>query len=241
MTEYNEKEDSFAFEKFICAENPEIWKNEAHNLFSSAQVLLEFSNLNTNDTFSNENNLSLIFTPEVTNINHWHYRIIRMLWGFGFENILKGTIILKYKNEHPETTEVPIKEIKSHNLKDLFKRAEIELIEKEEFYIGIIEKCSIWMGRYPLPIKSEQMYEQRKPMSSSEELLKRSQEMHEKYIRGEIPRTFCESDILHSSIGSEEEQTVKDLILKSLDRFTDLTKEILPITNAIANAGMRVR
>jgi hypothetical protein len=224
MREYIEKDNSFAFEKFICAEKPEIWRNEAHNLFSSAQVLLEFSNFNTIMPFSNENKLSLIFSPEVTNINLWHYRIIRMLWGFGFENILKGTIILKYKNDHPEMTEVPIKEIKSHNLKDLFKRSGIELIEKEEFYIGITEKCSIWMGRYPLPIKSEQMYEQRKPLTSREELLKRSQEMIEKYSKGEIPRIFCESDILHSSIGSEEQHIIKDLILKTIDRFTVLTK-----------------
>jgi len=223
MIEYNKKEDSFAFEKFICAEKPEIWKNEAQNLFSSAQVLLEFSSLYY-EPFSNENNLPLIFTPEITNINHWHYRIIRMLWGFGFENILKGTIVLKYKKEHPEKIEVPIKEIQSHDLKKLFKKNGIELIEKEDFYVGITEKCSIWMGRYPLPIKSDQMYEQRKPMSSTEDLLRRSQALQEKYRKGEIPRTFCESDILHSSIGSEEERIIKGLINKTMDRFMDLTK-----------------
>ncbi len=224
MDIYENKEDTFSFEKYICYEKPELWRNEAYNLFSSAQVLLEFSNLKTSELFSGADNLSELFSFDIVKRGYWHYRIIRMLWGYGFENILKGIIVLNYKREHPDVKEVPINEIKSHNLAMLFKKAGFELEEEQTFYIGIAEKCSVWSGRYPLPVSSKQMYEKRKPMSSREELNKRSIELHDKFLEGEIPRTFCESDVLHNGIGFEENEVVKELIIMTLNRFKELNK-----------------
>jgi len=219
MDIYENKENNFDFEKYICYEKPEIWRNEAYNLFSSAQVLLEFSNQKMKEIFSNSNKLLELFSFDIVKKGNWHYRIIRMLWGYGFENILKGIIIINYKKNHPDVKEVPINEIKSHNLKSLFKRAGFNLDEKFDFYIGVIEKCSVWSGRYPLPIDSKQMYELRKPMRSSEELNKRSIELHEKFLKGEIPRTFCESDVLHGGVSVEEYDIIKELINKTFETF----------------------
>lgn len=223
MTIYENKEDTFSFEKYICLEKPELWRNEAHNLFSSAQVLFEFATQKEKEIFSDDKKLSSLFSKDISTKAYWHYRIIRMLWGYGFENILKGIILQKFKSDNPQIKEVPIDNIKSHDLNALFIKANIKLEEKELFYIEIIKKCSVWMGRYPMPTKSTEMYEKRESMSSSEELNKRSIDLHEKYIKGEIPRTFCESDVLHSGIGAEEHEIVSDLILRLFNKFSDKT------------------
>ena len=144
-----------------------------------------------------------------------------MLWGYGFENILKGINIKKIRKTDTTLTSIPINEIKTHDLVTLFNKANIYLVEKQEFYIKIIKKCSVWMGRYPLPVKAKQMYEQRKPMKTREELFERSRKLHEKWIKGEIPRTFCESDVLHDGIGKEEFEIITDLLKITKEKFEE--------------------
>jgi hypothetical protein len=221
MIEYEKKDDSFEFEKYICFVKPELWKNEAMNLFASAKVLLEFSNLQTDDLFDKGNKLNGIFSDEIANRTFWYFRVIRMLWGYGFENILKGIIIQNLSKKDSTLTSIPIDEIKTHDLITLFNKANIDLVEEQEFYIKIIEKCSVWMGRYPLPVKAKQMYEQRKPMKTREELFERSRQLHEKFIKGEIPRTFCESDVLHGGIGTKEFEIINDLIKSTKEKFEE--------------------
>jgi hypothetical protein len=99
---------------------------------------------------------------------------------------------------------IPFDEIKSHKLTSLAQKANIELSEPETFYFGILEKCSVWAGRYPLPINSEQMYVSRDSLFSREALIERTQSAIRKYMKGEIPRVECESDVLHSGIGNAE-------------------------------------
>ena len=221
MIEYENKVDSFEFEKYICLAKPELWKNEALNLFSSAQVLLEFSNLKVNDVFEKGNKLTGLFSEDISNKAFWNYRVIRMLWGYGFENILKGIIVKNFKSADPTLTNTPIEKIKTHNLLPLFNKANIRLIEEQVFYLQIIEKCSVWMGRYPLPIKPDQMYDQRKSMSTREELFERSRELHEKWVKGEIPRIISESDVLHGGIGQTEYDIIKNLIEVTKGKFEE--------------------
>lgn len=218
------KDNAFAFEKYICLKHPELWKNEAFNLFSSAQVLLEFSELHNSDIFLKKDYCDL-FSSNVTQKIFWHYKVIRMLWGYGFENLLKGIYLIEFKKVNPDIKEVPINDIKSHNLKHLFKNISFKLSEKEEFYIWITEKCSIWMGRYPMPVEKNQMYEQRQGLPSREALLERSKKMHEQYFKWEIPRIFCESDILHSGIGGEEIEVIEELKTKCFDKFSKIQTE----------------
>ena len=212
MIEYEDKEDSFEFEKSFCFEKPEIWRIEANGLFASARVLLEFSALQDKDIFENEKILRNYFSPEIADRYFWYYRIIRMLWGYGFENILKGIIIKDLNKNSLMSKEVPFDKIKTHNLLLLFKEAGFSLNNHQEFYLKIIQKCSIWMGRYPLPTSANQMYEQRKPMNSREELYERSKLMHHKLLKGEIDRIECESDVLHSAIRLKELEIVTTLI-----------------------------
>jgi hypothetical protein len=65
------------------------------------------------------------------------------------------------------------------------------------------------------------MYEQRKPMKTREELFERSKELQEKWIIGEIPRTFCESDVLHGGIGTKEFEIINDLIKATKEKFEE--------------------
>jgi len=217
MTEYENKEDSFEFEKCICFEKPELWKNEAYGLFASAQVLYEFANIQNCAILGQDERLNTLFSEDITDRIYLYYRIIRMLWGYGFENVLKGIIIKNLKLSTSEFDSVPIDKIKTHNLTYLFNEAGFRLNSDQEFYIKIVQKCSIWMGRYPLPAKADQMYEQRKPMKSSAELLERSKLRIEEFINDEIERIECESDVLHSAIGDKEFKVIYELI--------DLTKQ----------------
>ena len=221
MTEYEEKEDAFEFEKYICFEKPELWRNEAFGLFSSAQVLYEFGRLQNSEIFSQEKKLNTLFSPDIADRCFWHHRIIRMLWGYGFENILKGIIIKELRKNSTEPSSVPIEKIKTHNLVYLFNEAGFSLDSDQTFYIKIIQKCSVWMGRYPLPAKADQMYEQRKGMNSSAELIERSQLMYQKLLKGEIERIECESDILHSGIGFNESSIINGLIQLSKIKFEE--------------------
>ena len=70
---------------------------------------------------------------------------------------------------------------KGHDLIWLFSEADFPLTEPEEHYLGLIAMCSLWAGRYPIAANENAMPKKRKPMSSSEELLKRSVGMKEKH------------------------------------------------------------
>jgi hypothetical protein len=146
-----------------------------------------------------------------------------MLWAYGFENIFKGMILAEIKRSDNSITVVPVKKIQGHSLLKLASKARLELTEKESFYLGVLEKCSVWAGRYPLPLSSNGMYESRKPMRSSEELSLRTSQRLKDYHEGKIPRVFCESDVLHSAVGGEEFDTyitLKDRLIQEFDNFT---------------------
>ena len=161
-----------------------------------------------------------MFPSELVGRGYFNHSVQRMLWAYGFENLLKLIILASYKISNPEATEIPFGEITSHSLYSLAQRANVTLTEPEVFYSGVLVKCSVWAGRYPLPIKQDQMYEQREPLPTGEALLERSKIMHEKYMNGEIPRIFSESDVLHSGIGGEE-HTVYDSLKNKLFDFSD--------------------
>lgn len=89
MTEYENIEDSFEFEKYICFKQPKIWENEAYGLFASAQVLSEFVSIQNSEILCKEKRLNTLFSEDIADRIYWYYWIIRMLWGYGFENVLK--------------------------------------------------------------------------------------------------------------------------------------------------------
>jgi hypothetical protein len=220
MRVLQEKATSFDFERQFCLKNLKVWQNEARNLFYSAEVLLEFEAIKFGHTFDRNDRFSAMFPSDLTDRGFFNHRVQRMLWAYGIENLLKLIILANYKIDNPEALEVPFGEIKSHNLHSLAQKAKVELSEPEAFYCGVLEKCSVWAGRYPLPISEKQMYEQREPLPNREALFERSKIMYEKYVRGENPRVISESDVLHSGIGREEHdlyRSLKDRLLEYSD------------------------
>lgn len=216
---YSNKEDDLDFEKYICFEKPELWLNEANNLFYSAEVLYEFESYRQQSMFGGKNQLDILFTKDLCERFAFNYRNQRMLWAYGFENVFKGIILMEIADGDRSISRVPTKRIKSHNLTYLAKQASIISENDDTFYLGILEKCSLWAGRYPLPVKSQHMYEKRAPMNSQAELFERSKKICEDYVNGKIKRTECESDVLHSSIGQFEIEYYKELKMKSITIF----------------------
>ena len=215
--QYQDKAISFNFERQFCLKNLKVWQNEARNLFYSAEVLHQFESRKISHTFARDELFATVFPSELINRGFFNHGVQRMLWAYGFENLLKLIILASYKVSNPEVTEIPFGEIKSHSLHSLAQRAKVTLTEPEIFYSGVLEKCSVWAGRYPLPIKQDQMYEQREPLPTRESLFERSKIMHEKYMNGEIPRVISEFDVLHSGVGGEEHTVYKSLKTKLLD------------------------
>lgn len=214
-----DKELMFNFEKSFCYKNLRIWQTEAYNLFYSAEVLNQFELIKIKHKFVKNESFSSLFSSDLTDRAYFNFRTQRMLWAYAFENLLKLIILSNIKKENPDLVEVPLKEIKSHIFSVLARKADVELTEPEIFYSGILEKCSVWGGRYPLPLKFEQMYESREALSSREALLERSKQDQEKFMNGEIPRVYSKSDILHSVIGDEEYSIYQNLKIKLFDKI----------------------
>lgn len=104
-----------------------------------------------------------------------------------------------------------MKKINIHDLISLAKIAKIKLTKNEEFYLGILTKCSIWAGRYPLPKNPHQMPDKRKGLRTSEDLIKRRTKMLEYLQKGKIDRLETESDIVSISMGSGEVEIYRKL------------------------------
>ncbi len=219
MSDFEDKQKSFNFEERFCFENVDVWINEARGLFHTAQILIEFNMIQIRDFFSEEKRLKAIFSDEICSKAFFNHRIIRMLWGYGFENLLKGLMMLEMKQSSASINTVPFEKIKTHDLLKLFQNVGIKLNSDQIFYVGIMQKCSVWMGRYPLPVKSAHMYDKRKSMNSSEELFERNKTMYELVKNGEIERMESESDILQGGIGQDEYAIVAELIRSTLEAY----------------------
>ncbi|MDD4332794.1 MAG: hypothetical protein PHT51_01655 [Patescibacteria group bacterium] len=219
-------EDSFRFLKDTCYKKSEIWKETACDLFQSAQILLEFNTIKWQDNFPDkEKRLLKLFSNEIVIRCFWIDGIIRMLWGFGFENILKGIIIQKYKNNHPLITSAPLEldKIYRHGLIELFKDSDMILSEKKErFYIELINKHLLWIGRYPLPKKVGLMYEEGRLLSNGEWIAKMLN-LFEKRSKGNDVFDKREEDSINSGIDKEEVEVVFYLKNRAFEIFDNTT------------------
>ncbi|NGX15592.1 hypothetical protein [Wenzhouxiangella sp. XN24] len=220
-----DKERTFAFEKSFCLLRSEVWLHEAQNLFYSADVLGDFEGLKQSHLFRQNDHFAELFPFDLTNHAFFNWRVQRMLWAYGFENLFKFMIVAQYREAHPDAVEVPFSEIKSHNLAGLAKKVGFDLEEPQEFYLGVLQKCALWAGRYPLPIKKKDMYDQREALPTQEALLERSREAIERHQRDEIPRTFTESDVLHSQMGDEELRICRGLREEAFVRARSILKK----------------
>jgi len=83
--------------------------------------------------------------------------VASMLYGFSLENLFKAIWILnKYGSPYNEDwipePEFP-KKLKTHNLVELAKLIDVNLVEKYEFSLSMLSETTTWSGRYPCSLK----------------------------------------------------------------------------------------
>lgn len=198
MKKYSNKFTDFLFEKQFCFKHPETFIYEALGLRYSSEVLYEFEELKTRHTFGEKTGIT-IFSSDLVNKGYFPFRIIRMLFSYSLENLLKCIIVKKIKVVTPEENELHIKDIDGHDLRILYSKANVNFPDHYSLYLDSWNKCSVWAGRYPLPKNANQMYQSRRPTPSSEG-----------DVVGEVRFSYgnsdsiVEKDILHTNISSQE-------------------------------------
>ena len=140
----SEEERDYVSEMFaerIC--DPLAWFNHSRSLLAAARATRERADL-------------LIDLWERSDINN----VATMLYGFSLENLFKAIWTLnKFGPRHNEEwmprPEFP-KELKTHDLIQLAKLVDAELIDKYGFSLKILSETTIWSGRYPCSIKGDE-------------------------------------------------------------------------------------
>ncbi len=145
-----------------AAFGPHKWINKAIDLFESAKL----------------------FEPKLLQLwEHWrakskghptahvsdHYLgTYFMLMSFCVENLLKAALIqvkgLSYKRDFRSCLQADKKsskcfpfELKTHDLFDLSEKADLALQDGEEDLLRRLSRCAEWAGRYPSPLRYEEM------------------------------------------------------------------------------------
>jgi len=131
--------------------DPNAWKQTAQQLLKVA-ALLEYKidefwqNLRTHPT-------------SVSSWRPWNDEFVAvyfMLCAYAIENLLKAQIIRKKQAEiraHIEAKSVLPKVMRDHDLYKLTMKAGFpELAKEEEMLLRRLSRCSLWYGRYPVPI-----------------------------------------------------------------------------------------
>ncbi len=91
-----------------------------------------------------------------------------MLMSFSVENFLKAALIqrsgISYKRdfrlcvaERKHSKKCFPQDLKTHDLFDLAVKAELELVDGEEDLLRRLSRCAEWAGRYPSPLRYEEM------------------------------------------------------------------------------------
>lgn len=79
---------------------PEIWLNEACNLFYSADVLGSFEAGKLSHLRQRNDIFASIFAGELIDRAYFNWRVQRILWAYGFENLLKCIILIEHRMAH---------------------------------------------------------------------------------------------------------------------------------------------
>ena len=83
-----------------------------------------------------------------------------LLIGYAIENLLKGNQLV----QHPEyfKPNKKMNDIKTHKLTELCKWCNISLIEEEIVLLNKLTRYVKWQGKYPIPLKSDEMFPMKK-------------------------------------------------------------------------------
>lgn len=197
------------------ASQPDVWISEARNLKGAAEALLLYDQEVSDcvQIHKRQPPLKAFFSA----------RVIRMLFGFSLKNLVKA-ILLQDKEElekaFPREGNLSWGD-KGHDLLWLFVRAGVKVSGAERKEIVLWQVCALWAGRYPLPLNENALPRQRKPLSSHEALLQRTQtRIKNSMEEGDLWRGAELQDVLHSGVGDRE----IDMYRKIFDRGLNFLK-----------------
>ena len=145
-----------AYKSIFKAKNLDknIWLDKAKDLLDAAS-LLEKEVLKVWDAMRKSYN-----NGSRGKLRTGYFATYYMLLAYAIENILKAKIVsikcLEFKEKIDDSGRLP-EELKSHDLYDLAKRLDISLNLKEESYLKRLSRSAVWTGRYPAPIKFEDL------------------------------------------------------------------------------------
>jgi hypothetical protein len=133
-----------------------LWENKANELLEAANLLephvREYWNIVTTD-FNEGRYSDPLKTPRTPPSNPQSAYFI--LVTYAFENLLKAIIIRHCQNELRNRLLRKLPDVfKTHNLRALFKEANIPVTDSEEDLLHRLYLQSTWAGRYPVPVEA---------------------------------------------------------------------------------------
>jgi len=132
------------------------WENQADELLKAAKLLephvREYWSMVTTD-FKEGRYSDPLKSPRTPPFNP--QSAYSMLVAYALENLLKAIIIRHHQNDLRGRLfrKLPDVVVKTHNLKDLAKKANIPTTLEEEDLLVRLSRVSTWAGRYPIPIE----------------------------------------------------------------------------------------
>ena len=187
------------------AKSADVWKVEAYQLWMSAKVIYD-------------QQLSTMGNGPHRYPAFWGWRVVRMLIAFSLENLIKAYLLQKKgKDSEWFAREGNLTIKKGHDLVHLFQEAEYSVDGTEKHYLELFSICGLWAGRYPIAANEHSLPRKRASMSSSEELVQRSLEIHKKYKKDPRMKYGDFWDLLHIGIGNLEYECADRLFRRLLD------------------------
>ena len=166
------------YKQILC--DPVKWIETAEALREAAEPLANvLRELLSGDTSVN----SLVL--------HRKVHVFEMLWAYCLENLLKALIVsrrLVDKTGEQGKPRLP-EEINSHDLITLAKTAGLEYLVED--YLDILAKlsqCSTWYGRYPLPVRPNDLENEKVDIWSVTNVDMRNLEVIYTSVRSELDR-----------------------------------------------------
>lgn len=140
--------------------NPDMWLLTARRLFASANLVATEAMRRWDDIdFRKPRDQTYKIQDEFSAGDF--QAVYMMLAGFALENLFKACLIEKNRTALRESVTKSGKMpniLKTHDLRKLAKRCEIELDQDTKSLLDRITKHSVWRGRYHFPLDFETFY-----------------------------------------------------------------------------------
>jgi hypothetical protein len=121
-----------------AAAEPVAWRLHAHSLMRAAAALKPLM----------EADNRAMADPSATELEHPVVEVYMLLTGLAIETLAKARIVAGHSS--PTESGRLAKDLKSHDLLNLVRRAGITLNEAESYLCERLEAFVVWAGRYPI-------------------------------------------------------------------------------------------